>query len=50
MVLADCLRLARLRAVHGTARYCFFVWSFVVSFLSCRVLCCCGVFLVVLYV
>jgi len=26
---------------------CFFVWSFVVLFLSCRVLCCCGVVLVV---
>jgi len=25
----------------------FFVWSFVVMFVSCRVLCCCGVVLVV---
>jgi len=45
-----CLRLARLRAVHGTARYWFFVWSFVLLFLSCRVLCCCVVVLVVSYV
>jgi len=41
-----CVRNRRALEVHALERW-FFVWSFVVLFLSCRVLCCRGVVLVV---
>jgi len=44
-----CIHTFNLRSVLSAGGW-FFVWSFVVLFLSCRVLCCCGVVLVVCWV